>query len=299
MKKNKKIDLHMHSIYSSDGEFHPCKLLEIAKENNLTAVALTDHNTVAGISEAIAAGKHLGIEVVPGIEIDSQFRKYSIHILGYYFDINDDKLNNLLTELNSLYYGLAQKRVTKLTELGFDIDYQQVLDYAVDLPVGVVIAEALLKNKKNFNHPLLKPYLTGEKSKQPYFNFHLDFFSRGKAAYVHFKSISSKQVIKLIKGLGGIPVLAHPGYSFNYQNENDLTALKELIAEGLVGIEAYSSYHKQNEINEFEQIGKDNSLIITAGSDFHGKLKPEISMGGIKNNNYSILEELKDYLLHI
>ncbi|MDI3546532.1 MAG: 3,5-nucleoside bisphosphate phosphatase [Halanaerobiales bacterium] len=296
MKYLKRIDLHTHSAYSSDGEFKPASLVRLAGDAGLAAIALTDHNTMEGIPEAIEAGKKYGVEIVPGVEIDSQYGDYSsIHLLGYYLDPTAKKLLDFLQGMRDRYYQQAKKRVRRLQELGFEITYEEVLEFAPDIPVGVILAEVLLTNGKNNYHPALRPYLPGgERSGQPYFNFYLDFFTRGKIAYIPCEYPRSDEVIDLITTLGGIPVLAHPGSAFAAGNSKDIRAIKELIGAGLAGIEAYSTYHGPEEMEEFAQLAQKYNLLVTAGSDFHGKLKPKIAVGDVPNNNYQLLRKLKE-----
>lgn len=290
---NNKIDLHLHSLYSSDGNILPEELVKLAKEVNLKAIALTDHNTMEGIPEFIDAGKKYGIETVPGIEIDTIETGKKIHILGYYLDYQSQQIKKLAEDIKDKLYQQAKKRVNLLKEMGFIIEFEEALKIASDIPVGGVLAETIIINEKNHKHPDLQPYIKGgNKSDQPYFNFFLDFFTEGKKAFIALENYNSLEVIRLIKKIGGVPVLAHPGYNLDVKGDRNI--ILEMVNEGLLGIEAYSSYHNQKQMEDFAELGRELDLIITAGSDFHGKFKPKIKIGQIQHNDYDILVKLKN-----
>lgn len=288
----KQVDLHVHTSYSDDADHTPQEIINKAKAKGLACIAITDHNTTAAIEEAIKLGSRSDMEIVPGIELDTNFQEKNLHILGYYLNWRSPEIDELLGGLKAAQQEQFQKRIDKLQELGFQITAEEVLAEAEGLshPPGGLIAEVLLSKAGKQPDKRLKPYLTGNKSNQPYFNFYLDYFKQGGKAYVPCWKPSSQRAIEVIDNLGGVPVLAHPGATLG---QEDKKLISELSALGLKGIEAYSTYHQQREVEFFKQIAAENDLLITAGSDFHGKLKPEIELGEIEGNNYAVVEKLK------
>jgi 3',5'-nucleoside bisphosphate phosphatase len=295
----KKIDLHIHSYYSCDGEYSPRQLVEMAKKEGLAVIALTDHNTVNGITEALITGEKYGVEIVPGIEIDVSFLDRTFHILGYYLDWKSSRLSKLADSIADAQYVLIRKMVRTLKEMEFNISYDEVLRYTnrQSIPGAATIAEAILKNKENQSDLRLAPYLEGEaKSRRPYINFMYDHMAPGRPAYIQQQLPGVEEVINLILKLGGIPVLAHPGLYLDPDRKGYIKIIKYLIKNGLRGIEAFSSYHDKETNNRFFKLGLELNLLITAGSDFHGKLKPEITIGQVPGNDYQIIEKIKKHL---
>ena len=288
----KQVDLHVHTSYSDDADYTPQEIINKAKAKGLACIAITDHNTTDAVEEAIKLGNSNDVEIVPGIELDTNYQEKNLHILGYYLDWKSPEIDELLGGLHAAQQEQFQKRIDKLQQLGFQITAEEVLAEAEGLshPPGGLIAELLLSKAENQVDKRLKPYLTGNKSDQPYFNFYLDYFKQGGKAYVPCWKPDSQRAIEVIAELGGVPVLAHPGSTLG---ENDEELISKLSAVGLQGIEACSTYHQQKEVEFFKHIAVENDLLITAGSDFHGKLKPEIELGEIEGNDYEVVEELK------
>lgn len=269
------LDLHMHSMHSADGEFTPLELIRRATSKNLKVVSLTDHNSIKGVAEMIRLGKKQGIHVISGIELDVTFNDVNLHLLGYgiaedsrYYDYENIIVEQELKASNF--------KIEKIHELGIPFSDDLVFELSKGgIVTGEMIGEAALV-EENKDHPLLKPYFFGgERSDNPYVNFYWDYFSQGKPAYVPIAYMSLSQGISLILDTGGIPVFAHPGQ--NIGKNQDL--FKEIIQQGIHGIEAYSSYHDEATTEFYVKMAKDHDLLITAGSDFHGKNKPSISIG--------------------
>jgi len=288
----KKIDLHMHSNYSDDADFTPQQLIEMAIEKGLATISITDHNLTDAIPEALKLTEGSGLEVIPGIEFDTNYGDNILHILGYYIDYNSPKIDELLGGLEEAKKEQFYRRIERLQELGFDITTQEVLEASDnDRPLGGFIAEVLLAKDESRKNPDLETYYTGEKSDQPYFNFYLDFFRAGQPADIPCWKPSSKDTIRLIRELGGVAVLAHPGSTLNPEDEE---VVDDLIEAGLQGIEAYSTYHNQKELEQWLALAKKKNLLATAGSDFHGHLKPKIELGEVAGNDYTIIEQLRE-----
>ncbi|MGM0471748.1 MAG: PHP domain-containing protein [Bacillota bacterium] len=286
------VDLHTHTYYSADGEYSPEEIIDLAVNEGLSAVAITDHDTVEGVSEAIAAGRKQNLEVIPGIEFDTQFYGLNLHILGYYLDWQSERLAEVTTEIRKRQLEQSHKRVKLLQEMDFNLEWAEVEKEANIFPVGGMIAKVLLTNGRNDDDERLEPYRSGERSDQPCFNFYLDYFLPNKPAYVEVELPDSREIIELIHQLGGVAIIAHPGSAIDLaENEEVLT---KLTASGLDGLEAYSTYHSSPEVTAFANWAKARNLLLTAGSDFHGKLKPKVDLGGIEQNNYQLVRELKE-----
>lgn len=288
-----KIDLHMHSIYSCDGEYTPKALVKMAKDAGIEAIALTDHNTTAGVNEALEAGKNAGIEVIPAIELDCMYQDKIFHVLGYFIDQDSRKFYALDEDIRQQEINAAKTRIRLINEMGIPVDEDEAMACAKDgFVTAEIIAEIVLSKPENANNPLLKPYLKGgSRSDNPYVNFYWDYCAQGKPAYVHIEYISMADAIEIINGMKGIPVLAHPGN--NLKNREEM--LPEIVKQGIQGIEAYSSYHTRQQCEYFAKKAKELGVIVTGGSDFHGKTKPSICMGryGLEDDGLAILADFK------
>lgn len=287
------IDLHVHTCHSPDGELTPAEIINLAQKKGLESIAITDHDTVAGLQEALQIGDRKGIEIIPGIEFDTEYRGESLHILGYYLDWQSTKLEKITKVIKKQQLKQAKERVKALQKMDFTLEWSTVEEKANIIPVGGIIAKVLLTNGLNDNDKRLEPYITGKRNDQPYFNFYLDYFLPGQPGYVPIELPNSKEVINLIHDLGGVAVLAHPGSAIDLSDNEEL--LDELVESGLDGIEAYSTYHSDDENLEFINWVTAENLLITAGSDFHGQLKPEIELGGVEgNDNYKLVKDLRE-----
>lgn len=272
-----KIDLHMHSIYSDDGQYTVKELFDIAKKQQLTHMAIADHNSVKAIYEAHTLEKDYDIEYIDAVELDCTYKGVNLHLLGYSFDytlpifeaIEKDIYNQMLKNRDTL--------IQKIQELGIIIDMEKLNQLCPDgIVVGEDIAEVVIPDTRNHNHPLIQPYLeNGTRSDNPFVNFYWDICSQGKPAYVKMEFMSLQDAMQIIHSAGGICVVAHPGN--NFKGKDDI--LKEILAMDVQGLEVYSSYHSQEQIAYYKQLASDYSKICTVGSDFHGKTKPNIQMG--------------------
>lgn len=277
------LDLHMHSNISNDGEFSPQKLMELCSENSITVVALADHNSVRGIKDAKIHAAKLGIKLIPAIELDCTFKDIDLHVLGYGIDPNYSYFAKVEKDVETQEIATSQKRMDLVKNMGISFDYAEVMKLSPNGAVtGEMIAEAALKDENNRDNVLMHPfYPGGNRSDNPYVNFYWDFCSKGKGAYVPMEFMSLSDAINLIKAAGGIPILAHPGN--NVKEDEEL--LKDIILSGIVGIEVYSSYHSSDQFKLYSKQSENYNLIKTLGSDFHGKTKPSIKLGGVNCEN--------------
>lgn len=277
------LDLHMHSDISNDGEFSPKKLMELCLENSIKVAALADHNSVRGIQEAKLYADQFEIQLIPAIELDCTFRNVDLHVLGYGIDPNYADFKEVEQNVEDQEIGTSKKRMELVKKMGIAFDYDEVMKLSKNGAVtGEMIAEVALMDNRNKNNMLMQPfYPGGNRNDNPYVNFYWDICSSGKGAYVPMEFMSLSEAIVLIYAAGGIPVLAHPGN--NVKEDEEL--LRDIVQAGIVGMEVYSSYHSSEQIQFYSRQAEKYDLIKTLGSDFHGKTKPSIKLGGVDCNN--------------
>jgi predicted metal-dependent phosphoesterase TrpH len=274
----KYIDLHTHTT-ASDGSMTPADLVRYAYNKGLAAVAVTDHDTVDGIGQAIEEGDRLGIEVIAGVEISVDFSS-EVHLLGYFLNGHCEPILRTLKDLRERRETRNPRIVNKLNELGFDITMEEVSSKAEGGNVG-------------------RPHIARVMIEKGYVNNMDEAFEKylgsGRPAYFKKDKLLPKEGIAEIIRSGGIPVLAHPFFiGLPYGQLDQL--VKELTGYGLKGIEAYYSLHTEEQTSSLLQIAQKYGLLVTGGSDFHGSFKPDIEIGtgtGTLKVPYSLLAELK------
>ncbi|MCK9376921.1 MAG: PHP domain-containing protein [Syntrophobacterales bacterium] len=276
----KYIDLHVHST-ASDGSFAPAEVVRQAKAGGLTAMALTDHDTVDGLAEAVAAGDREGVEVIPGVEISAQCPGGTMHILGLFVDYHDGRLDERLAVLKQARIDRNPQIIKKLNDLNIPITMARVEEISGGGQVGRPhIARALME----------AGYVT---SIQQAFDI---FLRKGGKAYVSKYRFPPAEALTMIRESKGIPVLAHPftlglGSAFALKN-----LLIELKGQGLAGIEVFYSEHTPEQEALYLKLARELDLLITGGSDYHGLNKPEITLGSMasqKKLTYKLVEALK------
>ena len=289
------IDLHMHSYYSDDGEFEPKQLIDLCLEKNIEYFSIADHNSVRGIKEAkeYCVGKN--INIIPAIELDCTFNEINLHVLGHGIDCDKTVFYDIEDNIIKQEQFASKKRMKLVKELGIDFSDEVINSLSRNGVVnGEMIAEAAMKFDKNHENPLLMPYYeNGSRSDNPYVNFYWDYCAQGKAAYAEVNFISLQEAINIIEESGGIPILAHPG---NNIKEN-INLLEQIISCGIKGIEVYSSYHSKEQVEFYKKFSLKHKLLLTCGSDFHGKTKPSIVIGGTDCEGIEdkIISQLKCY----
>lgn len=280
------IDLHMHSIYSDDGEYTPTELMKMCKDAGLQIVAIADHNSTKAIPEARNAAEKLKLTYIPAIELDCTIHGVDLHVLGYGIDENNQALLDNAEYVKKQAQNVGKEQIEKVKVLGFYIDEDAC--YALShegVITGEIIAEVALQDERN--HPLMKEYLPGgSRSDNPFVNFYWDYCAQSKPAYVPIHYISLKEAVDMIHAAGGIAVLAHPG---NNTKEN-LSLIDAIFAYDVKGMEVYSSYHTPEQIAFYKDYAEQHYLMITMGSDFHGKTKPSIALGGSHCPDTSLYE---------
>ena len=247
------IDLHIHSTYS-DGVCTPAKIVDLAKSQGLGAIAITDHDTAAGIDEALAGGQEKGVEVIPGIEISSWHGETSMHILGYSFNQKDKKFLSRLQLLQDGRETRNAKIIENLRRLGIKVDLSDLLRYSEYGQTGRPHIARLLVDKGVVRtiDQAFKLYLR-----------------RDGAAYAERFRFAAGDAIAMIREAGGIAVLAHPA-SLDPTLRSIPQLLDKLHKLGLGGVEVYYPSHSQRAVTALVRMAEDMGLLKTGGSDFHG-----------------------------
>lgn len=270
------IDLHMHSMYSDDGEYTPTQLVDMCHEAGVKIMAIADHNWVKANEEAKKHADELGMTYIPAIEIDCTYKGVNLHVLGYGID-NQEVFNQLGEDIEKQEIACSMKKLELTNALGFDLKKEQLNALSTNgVYTGEMFGEALLNDSRYDDHELLKPYRQGgERSDNPYVNFYWDYYAQGKPCYteIHFPTL--EETIQLIHQHGGVALLAHPGNNLKGQFE----LFDEMVALGLDGVECFSSYHTSETNEYFYNKAKELNVLYTCGSDFHGKTKPSIYLG--------------------
>lgn len=244
-----KFDLHLHST-ASDGRLSPEQIIDMAVEKGLEVVALTDHDSIGGVGAAIAyATCYPSIQVVPGVEINTDLETGELHVLGYFVNYKDKQFRASLERIRESRVGRAQKMIEKLKILGLPLDWWRVQELAKGESIcRPHIAQALLE----------KGYILTEREAFE------KYIGRTGPAYVEREKIQPVDAVKMIKKASGLPVLAHPA---DIQDLDEL--LSELIPAGLVGLETYYANYDVATIRRLEVIAEKNKLLTTGGTDYH------------------------------
>lgn len=258
-----KFDFHAHTA-ASDGSYSPHSLVKKAMDEGLEFIAITDHDTIAGVGEAFEAGKEFGVMVIGGVEISIDFEPGTMHLCGYFFDIENQQLNDALRYVQEARFNRNPQIIEKLNEAGIDITMSEVEDAAGGKQIGrphmakVMLAKNYVKDiKEAFNKYLAKE----------------------ARCYVDKKRLTLEKAVDIIKNAGGVAVLAHPGEMPFETKEEYETLLSYIKERGVFGLESYSSHHNEEENLMFKQLAERAGLFSTGGSDFHGETKPDIELG--------------------
>ena len=285
-----RVDLHIHSDRSSDGSFSPKWLVELAGRDGFKAISISDHDTVAAYPEALQAGESAGVEVIPSIEVTTLFKNREFHLLLPFIDWKKNIVKDLVNDIAERRMLEAKARVNKLQDLGFDLSWEEVVESAAPFPpLGVTIAQFLLKRAHASDDAKVSKYLSKKNRLYAPYLFYQDYFMEGKPAWVPRLNIKLLNLLENVSETDGVPVLAHPGAYFQKTTEDDLAVLKE---KGLVGLEVYTSYHDKKQVHFYRSLAEKFDLVATTGSDFHGEIKPHIAFGAVNCGDYSMVEEL-------
>jgi predicted metal-dependent phosphoesterase TrpH len=262
-------DLHLHTFFS-DGTFSPQELVDEAKAKGLACIAITDHDITSGIAPAkkIAADS---LEVIPGIELSAEIDSKEIHILGYFIDTQSKRLQEEIEKINLIRRQRVFEMTDKLKSLGVDLEPEDVFKVSGKGSVSRLhIATAMvLKGAASNIYEAFSKYI-GNKG----------------PAYVGKFSLTPEGAIKLIKEAKGIAVLAHP------QASNCDELIPSFVKAGLRGLEAYYPEHSESTVNYYLKVAEKYNLLVTGGSDCHGKSKPDVAVGKV-SIPYELVEKLK------
>lgn len=276
------VDLHVHST-ASDGTYTPAELVQLAVSAGLSAFALTDHDTIAGISEAKLAAADCNCEVISGVELSCDYNGREVHMVGLFIDETDPALQAELASFNERRIERNKEMVRRLQAEGLAITYEGLLADNHDRVITRGnIAKYLVDHQLVRDNPTVFSRYLGDDCR----------------CFVPREKISPGQAICIIHAAGGLAILAHPLlYHMNLEQLRDFLAL--LKADGLDGMEAiYSTFQPGDERN-MKRIAGELDLLISGGSDFHGSNKPHIRLGtgmGRLFVPYEVLEMLKQHL---
>ncbi len=269
-----KVDLHIHTNYS-DGFHSPEEIIIKAKNHGFEAISITDHDNLSGIKEASEKGDEIGIEVIPGVEISSDIKDREIHILGYFVQTDSIELERYLNFFREERLKRAVRIVNKLNLLGLSITIDDVMQKAKNSAVGRPhIAQAMLEKGLTSN----------------FYEAFNKYIGNNGPAYEKKVHISPQSAFKIINDAGGLSFIAHPGYM-------EESLLKELIDEGVDGIEVIHSSHSQQQVKFYRGIVNEYFLLESGGSDFHGGKREDDKNFGTYYTKYSVIEAMRKRLL--
>jgi hypothetical protein len=268
------VDLHVHTT-ASDGHYTPTQIVEMAIRSGLKVIAIADHDSTGGVAEAQRVSQQAdrnGLEVIPAVEINVDFARTELHILGYYIDIQALVLQRALERLRESRLSRAQLIVKKLGQAGVALSWDRVAEIAGEGSVGRPhIAQALVEQK----------YAASVD------DAFMRYIGRNGPAYVERYKLEPAEALQLVLGAGGIPVLAHP--------LEVMDMVPSLVQAGLAGLEAYYSGYSQDQIRSVVALAKKYKLLLTGGSDFHGGAVLTENKLGQVNVPLAAVEALRTY----
>jgi hypothetical protein len=276
------VDLHVHST-ASDGQLPPREVVRHAAEVGLRAIALTDHDTVAGVPEALAAGREFNVEVIPGVEFSAEFDDGACHVLGYFIDHANAALLDLLAAAGAGRQERNAGILARLRELGIPITMEELTAHVTD---GVL-------TRAHFAAALVARGVVDswDEAFQKY-------LGRGGRAYVPRRRVTPVDAIRAVRGAGGLAALAHPRQLNRGADETDKW-FERLAAAGLDAVETQSPDHTANYAERFRAAAQRLGLLEVGGTDWHGRADVNIHMGlgaGAMTVHYDLVQRLKDRL---
>lgn len=276
---NGRCDLHTHS-QASDGMQPPAENVKLAKQRGLSAVALTDHDTVAGVAEAQQAGREYGIDVVAGVEISTRAGGKDIHVLGYYVNTEDEQFLDRLRGLREAREERNHLIIAKLQELGLEISWQEVID-GLGRPLEP-------------DESIGRPHMADVLVRKGYAADMRDAFNRylaeGQPGFVSVPRVAPEDACQWIKDAGGAAVIAHPGLY------GDDELVRRILEDSRPdGIEVVHSDHGPEEERRYAELAQEFGLIQTGGSDYHGVRQGVVFHGdlGSKTVTINVLDKLR------
>jgi predicted metal-dependent phosphoesterase TrpH len=268
------IDLHAHSL-RSDGALEPGALIRRAASRGVRVLALSDHDTLSGVADAVATGGELGVRVIPATELNTESEWGDAHVLGYFVDPADDRFEERLRWLRENRSRRVELMVSKLGALGYPIELDRVHQIAQGGALGRPhLAEALLE----------KGYV------RSYEDAFATLIAKDSPAYVSRVGLTPVEAVQLVREHGGVPSLAHPGTVTGLE-----ALLEKLVAAGLAGIECYYGEHSPQMTARCLAQARAHDLVPTGGSDFHGRGEHGLDLGGmfVPPETIDMLESLR------
>jgi len=243
-----RIDLHTHTL-ASDGLMDAATLVAEAGSRGVGLLAVSDHDTTAGVDEAVAAGKKAGVEVWPAVELSCDVDAGEAHVLGYFVDHRRNWLQVLLGRLREGRADRAARMVGRLTALGVPVTYERVATLAAGGAIGRLHVARALVEAGHVRH-------TAEAFDR--------FIGHGGPAYAERVKLTPVQAIEIIRASGGLAVLAHPGWGTGDE------MIRDLVEAGLDGLEIYYPDHSPSQVEQYRGLAERLGLLMTGGTDFHG-----------------------------
>lgn len=268
----KTADLHVHTTFS-DGTNKPERVVELAHEAGLSAIAITDHDNTDAMAVAAPAAQRYGIELIPGIEMSASAEGLEVHVLGFLMDFTNGALVEHLATQKARRVRRVHEMVRRLQQVGLKITPEQVFAFAGEGTVG-------------------RPHVARALEQQGYVSNTAEAFTKylgpDNPGFVPGSPLPPSEVISVIRGAGGVPVLAHPIYL-----KRD-ALIEQFVRDGLVGLEVYHSGHTGEMIQRYEQVASRLRLLKTGGSDYHGTTKEGLPIGAVKVP-YRLVDELRQW----
>ena len=252
------VDLHLHTR-ASDGTLTPTDLVDLCAERGLKVIAVSDHDSTEGLSEAgDAAARHDGLQIIPAIELSTDIPGSEIHLLGYYLDTSDADFQETLARFRDGRYERGRLMVERINQIGYDISWDRVRESAGDAAIG-------------------RPHIAAVMVEQGYFKYPKDVFDkligREGAAYVERPKLTPEEAIRILRDNGAVPVLAHPTYSKVKSDRGEVQSLEDTLIElkdcGLEGMEVFYGDYTPEQVNYLHDLSKKLDLIPCGGSDYH------------------------------
>jgi len=287
----RKIDFHVHTKASSDGELSPAEILRLAVKEEVGVIAVTDHDSIDSVVETMEKSSSYGIEVLSGTELFCRKDEKFVHMLGYCFEPDAVEINRLINDIANDRNRWLKEQLNLFRKNGLYAEEEKAREFCRNTPpLFSSAAYAVFNDERNKNHPIIDEY---KQYDNPLHQMSVRLLAYGKPLFTPHYIPETIEFIKAVKSSGGVPVLAHPGYDQMRVDFNKTEFMDSLVDEGLEGVEVYYITHTENEIKTYLKYCRDRKLVYTTGSDFHGKYKPDIRLGQLDVRGYDIVESLK------
>ncbi len=270
----------MHSLFS-DGSDTPERLIELAVAGGLSAVALTDHDTVKGVPRFMAAAESAAVEAISGVEVSTSTTEAEMHLLGYFMDPADSTLASQLDVIRSARQTRNEHMLENLQKLGLPLDESEIRAFAGDDVIG----------RPHFAQAMVaRGYC---KTTREAFDLYL---GSGRPGYARRQTLVAEEAIEMIRAAGGVAVVAHP-FTLGLSDQELSDLLGRLRSVGLGGLEIYYSQHTPEQVQTYSDIAAQHDLVASGGTDYHGSMTPDYTLGrgfGSLHVPDELVERLRD-----